>query len=246
MVPSLTTNGIYLTDDMLAAVGRHCGAVALSLEGVGDRFAVYRRTGFDLFEDRLARLLRSGVPTVLQVTLCRENFGDLDDIVDYVLGRPGLYGVIFLAYKEVGRGRGFHHVLAELPAAHVRARLREAFLKISERTRVGYDCCLTPAIVGLEEDLGFSQGDQLEGCSAMRSSLGVMPNLDVAPCTFTTDRVVGNLGAQSLFDIWRSEGARSFRSRMEARVVDGGRCADCAARLECVGGCPAFNLVGCR
>jgi radical SAM protein with 4Fe4S-binding SPASM domain len=245
MVPSLTTNGIYLNEDNLAAMKRHCGAVALSLEGIGDKFNLYRKTGFDLFKERLDRLLASGMATVLQVTLSRENFDEIAEIVDFVQGYPDLYGVIFLAYKEVGRGRSFHHVLAGLPPERVHARLRDAFLGLSTHIRVGYDCCLTPAIVGLEEDLDFSQTDQLEGCSAMRSSMGILPNLDVTPCTFTTDIVMGNLKEQPLFDIWRSDRAESFRCKIEGRIQDG-LCAQCSARLECVGGCPVFFLVGCR
>jgi radical SAM protein with 4Fe4S-binding SPASM domain len=156
-----------------------------------------------------------------------------------------LYGVIFLAYKEVGRGKGFQHVLAGLDAKHVHHKLRHAFLRLVNKMRVGYDCCLTPAIVGLESDLEFAQTDQLEGCSAMRSSMGVLPNLDVAPCTFTPHMVMGNLKKETLFDIWRGAASNSFRESMQSRIQTDPACHSCRARLDCVGGCPVFELVHC-
>ncbi|MDJ0761506.1 MAG: radical SAM protein [Myxococcota bacterium] len=246
MVPSLTTNGIYFDEDTLATLEQYCGAVALSLEGVGETFDRYRKTGFSLFKQRLAQLLESGIATVLQVTLSEANFGDLAAIVNFIRGYPGLYGVIFLAYKEVGRGRGFDRVLARLPSELVHEGLRDAFLTLSDSMRVGYDCCLTPAIVGLEEDLEFTQDDQLEGCSAMRSSIGILPTLDVVPCTFTTDIVMGNLKEQPLFNIWRSDKAKHFRNRIEQRIQTDCRCVECTKKRECLGGCPVFDLVECQ
>ena len=187
MVPNLTTTGVYFDQNRLSAMKRCCGAVALSMEAVGEKFDRRRRTGFTFFKERLDELLGLSIPTVIQVTLSRESFSYLNQIVDFCLGYPELYGVIFLSYKEVGRGRGFDHVLASLPPGSVFEQLRRAFLRLSKQTRVGYDCCLTPAIVGLEPELDFTKQDQLEGCSAMRSSIGILPNLDVTPCTFTTE-----------------------------------------------------------
>jgi radical SAM protein with 4Fe4S-binding SPASM domain len=245
MVPNLTTNGLYLDAARLAALKRCCGAVALSLEGVGARFDQVRKSGFAFFEQRLHELMDHGVATVLQVTLSQESFAELEDIIDFCLGHPGLYGVLFLAYKEVGRGDGFHHALAALPPERVHRKLREGFLRLSRQTRVGYDCCLTPAVVGVEPALRFSQADQLDGCSALRSSMGILPNLDVVPCTFTPGMAVGNLGRESLYEIWRGQQASEFRLQVQRRLRGDSQCARCPSQLECLGGCPVFDLVGC-
>jgi len=182
---------------------------------------------------------------VLQVTLSKESFGDLDDIVQLCLDYPSLYGVIFLAYKEVGRGSRYHQVLSKLDPLLVHDQLRTAFLTLSQHMRVGYDCCLTPAMVGLESDLGFAHDDQLEGCSAMRSSIGVLPNLDVTPCTFLPNAAVGNLHEQPLAAIWRGRPADRFRLRMAEQMSAKPACRGCATQSDCLGGCPAFDLVRC-
>lgn len=245
LVPNLTTNGLYLGDDVMRALGRYCGAVALSLEGVGDSFRRRRRLSFEFFEQCLARLLDAGLATVLQVTLSAESLAELDDIVQLCRQHPRLYGVIFLAYKEVGRGTHYHHVLARRDAAEVHHALRAAFATLGGHIRVGYDCCLTPALVGIEPEWCFTEDDQLEGCSAMRSSIGVLPNLGVTPCTFLPGAVAGNLREQSLRAIWTGAPAERFRSAMARHLAEGVGCRDCASRAACLGGCPAFDLVGC-
>ncbi|OGQ89593.1 MAG: hypothetical protein A2289_20410 [Deltaproteobacteria bacterium RIFOXYA12_FULL_58_15] len=244
LVPNLTTNGVHLGPIELDAIERYCGAAALSLEGVGDAFGRTRKTGFEFFRQRLGEMIDHGIATVLQVTLSQQSFSELDAIVDFCAGESRLYGVIFLAYKEVGRGRGFDRTLASLPAEHVHEKLRAAFLRLSQTTRVGYDCCLTPAMVGFASELGFSSDNQLEGCSGMRSSLGIGVNLDVVPCTFLPQTTVGSLRESSLFDIWRSEAANTFRERMAAHGERQG-CRSCDSRASCLGGCPAFDLVRC-
>lgn len=245
LVPNLTSNGLYLNSANIAAIKQYCGAMALSLEGVGGNFSRSRKVGFDFFVERLELLLKSGVSTVLQVTLSQENFQELPDIVDFCLRYPALYGVIFLAYKQVGRGTGFHHTLAHLPPRVVHSQLRSAFLALSRQTRVGYDCCLTPGIVGLEDDLNFTQRDQLEGCSALRSSMGILPSLDVVPCTFTPQLVMGNLGRQSLSEIWGGQPAEDFRQRFITQMGSS-KCSSCGSQLACLGGCPVFDLVHCQ
>jgi len=245
MVTNLTTTGDGMTARALDAMQRCCGAVALSLEGVGEEFSVRRKAGFRFFEESLARLVEHGIRPVFQVTLSAESLRELPSIVDYCLGCPSLYGVIFLAYKPVGRGRGFNEPLARLPAAEVYAALKQAFVKLAAHTRVGYDCCLTPAITGIDVEMGLCQNGLLEGCSAGRSSVGITPELDVVPCTFATHRAFGNLRQRSLLEIWHGEAAARFRERLDSLGERDAACRACPSRRDCLGGCPEWELVRC-
>ncbi len=245
VVPNLSTNGMHLGVGLLAAMRHCCGAVALSLEGVGETFARWRRTGFEHFKEALERLRAARIRTVLQVTLSAANFDELDDIAEFCLSRPQLYGVIFLAYKPVGRGEHCSRPLAELPAQTVCDGLQRAMLKLHGTMRVGYDCCLTPAIVGGNEPLEFLDPSHVEGCSGLRGSVGVSTGLDVLPCTFLGREVIGNLKERSLAEVWQSPSANEFRRRLQ-RHSQQTECRDCAVRDRCLGGCPALPLVGCR
>jgi len=245
LVPNLTTTGVGLTESTLDALARCCGAVALSLEGVGERFATRRRQGFTRFGEARAALASRGIPTVLQVTLSAENLADLPAIVDHCLADGDLYGVILLAYKAVGRGEAYDTPLSSLDAREVHATLTDALLRLSPHTRVGYDCCLTPGITGIERELELTEADQLEGCSAARSSIGVSVDLDVVPCTFTTFRPLGNLRTHSLREIWLGHEAEAFRRRLDERAERDPACRSCALQRSCLGGCPEWDLVRC-
>jgi radical SAM protein with 4Fe4S-binding SPASM domain len=245
MVPNLTTTGDGMTPRVLEAFARYCGAVALSLEDVGPGFSARRRSGFRFFESSLQRLRDWGIPTVFQITLSAENLHRLPAMTDYCLQTAGLYGVIFLAYKPVGRGEGYQSSLAAVDPSVLYPQLRDAFLRLAGHTRVGYDCCLTPGITGIDLELGFTDRDLLEGCSAARTSVGITADLEVVPCTFATHRPLGNLRSQSFEQIWRGRPAAAFRERLDALGDRSAACRECRSRAQCLGGCPEWDLVGC-
>lgn len=245
MVPNVTTSGTALNKDKIDALKAFCGAVALSLEEVGDGFGKRRKSGFSLFERTLEKLMSAQIPTVVQVTLSHENLDHIFDIVNYCKSISGLYGVIFLAYKEVGRGIGFNNPLAKRPAGEVYKILSQAFLDLSQSTRVGYDCCLAPGIAGLDKEVGFASHDMIEGCSAMRHSFGLDTKLNVIPCTFVQDRVMGNLKETPLKEVWDHSNSQSFRSVFKEQVATNSACRRCSNRSTCHGGCPVFSLVNC-
>lgn len=245
IVPNLTTSGLNLDERTLDLLARYCGAVGVSLEGVGEDFDSYRKTGFARFERTLARLREYGVPTVLQVTLNRETFSRLEAITEYCLRQEDLYGVIFLAFKPVGRGAVFGAPLADLPHRQVHEGLQAAFKTLSRATRVGFDCCLTPGVTGLDAGYDSHAAAYLEGCSALRTSIGLSPTLDVMPCTFTAEHAVGNLKEHHLRDIWHGLNSATFRGNMAGRAKRNGACGSCAKYSYCLGGCPVMNLVNC-
>lgn len=246
VVPNLTTAGVDFSPQRLAALERYCGAVGLSLEGVGAAFERTRRTGFSRFQESLAALREASVPTVIQVTLSAANFDQLEDIVGFCLTQPHLYGVIFLAYKNVGRGTRTAGNLGTLPPSQVTAGLERAFDALSPHMRVGYDCCMTPGIAGVEAASGFAAASNLEGCSATRGSVGVATSLDVLPCTFTAGYPLGNLRQQHLREIWRGAPAERFRARIERKRTTNPACSGCGKQNACRGGCPVMPLINCH
>jgi radical SAM protein with 4Fe4S-binding SPASM domain len=245
LVPNLTTSGLNLTPRMLDALARYCGAVGVSLEGVGEDFDDYRKTGFKRFETTVEKLRDHEVPVVLQVTLNVQTIDRLPQITEYCLSQPDLYGVIFLAFKPVGRGAIFGETLGKLPHRKVHDALQTAFHALTAQTRVGFDCCLTPGVTGIDAGYDSHAAAYLEGCSALRTSIGLSPTLDVMPCTFTGQYAVGNLHDRHLKDIWRGLMAQDFRDNMKAKAMVNTSCSTCAKYSYCLGGCPVMDLVNC-
>lgn len=246
IVPNLTTAGNEFTRDNLRAISRSCGAIGMSLEGVGPEFDRWRRFGFERFRSAILTTRDAGIPTVLQITLSAANLPQLDEMVDFCLGNDHLYGVIFLAYKNVGRGTHAAASLGSLPPAQVSAALKRAFDRLSPVMRVGYDCCMTPGIAGVEAEHDFVDATHLQGCSATRGSVGISAALDVVPCTFTGGYALGNLRQRTLKDIWRGASCEAFRDRIHTKSVTNHACGGCAKRGGCLGGCPVFPLINCH
>jgi len=244
-MPNLTTTGDGLTSRIVQAMADCCGAVALSLEGVHEDFDRRRRRGFAHFQSVHEAFRTAGIPTVFQITLSAESLSSLPKIVDYCLTCEDLYGVLFLAYKSIGRGEGFHTPLSKVSPTTLFPLLRDAFLRLSEQTRVGYDCCLTAGIEGMDVAFGYNDPSVVEGCSAMRTSMGVTTDLDVVPCTFLGDRVLGNLREESLLEVWYGERAMDFRKKLDGRVEQVDECKSCESKKACLGGCPEWDLVRC-
>ncbi|MFW5830423.1 MAG: SPASM domain-containing protein, partial [Planctomycetota bacterium] len=245
-VPNLTTGGMEFTEENLRALKRYCGAVGLSMEGVGARYDRWRSWGFDNFQASLERMHDASIPTVLQITLSAINIHELDEITDFCLSHPQLYGVIFLAYKNVGRGTRAADGLGAVDAHLVSQALKRSFDALSPHMRVGYDCCMTPAIAGVEEVSSFVDVSNLEGCSATRGSVGVSTGLDVVPCTFTGGYPLGNLRRQHLRDIWQGAQSEAWRRRIHGKSVGNSACAGCGKRANCLGGCPVMPLANCH
>jgi radical SAM protein with 4Fe4S-binding SPASM domain len=246
IVPNLTTNGMHLDETILALLKTYCGAAALSLEGVGQHYSKWRHHGFKILENGVQQLKKCDIPTVLQITLSANNIHKLDQIAQYCLTHPHLYGVIFLAYKPVGRGASFGGVLAGIPPDRVSERLRSAFLVLSEKMRVGYDCCMAPAIAGTDASLEFADENYIEGCSAFRGSIGISTDLNAIPCTFLPGENAGNLKERSLQDIWTGRAADLFRKTVYQRIDQNDICRTCKKRVMCLGGCPRMDLVNCH
>lgn len=246
IVPNLTTGGNEFDERILRALRRYCGAVGMSMEGVGADYDRWRRFGFDNFRAALARMRDHGIPTVLQITLSAANIDQLDAMVDFCLEHEHLYGVVFLAYKNVGRGTRAARGLGTLDPVRVSAALSRAFARLSPYTRVGYDCCMTPGIAGVEVANAVIDTSNLEGCSATRGSVGVSSDLEVIPCTFTGGYPLGNLREMHLRDIWQGARSEAFRQRIHRKSVENAACAGCGKRSNCLGGCPVMPLINCH
>jgi radical SAM protein with 4Fe4S-binding SPASM domain len=242
MVPNLTTNGKELTAEVAGAMGRYCGAIALSIEGLGKEFERRRNFSWKKFCQSAELLKECGNKLVFQITVSDSNIEKLPRLVDSLLDfQP--YGIILLAYKPVGRGKFFDDVLAVKKNDSVKKILKKCLDKVEGKTRIGFDCCFAQGIIEMAKEILPFNFKVVEGCSALRNSLAITKDLDVVPCSFI-DYTVGNLRYQSLSDVWFGERADEFRKKIDINIKKQ-PCAECLLKNQCLGGCPEFNLVKC-
>ena len=221
IVPNYTTNGRGLTQHVLNATAKYCGAVAVSA------YAPYQETSY-----AIQALTQSGITTNVHFVLTSKT---VETAIEWLHDPPEFLkkanAIVFLNYKPVGRFADEKLLLNRSP------RVEEFFkLATAGRTtfRIGFDTC---TITGLAR-FGNAPDISIEGCDAGRFSLFVSEKMEVYPCSFMVEAGYRGipLEGSSLGEIWRNHGG--FK-RIRAKHSEKG-CADCTTPQHCLSGCPLF------
>lgn len=239
IVPNITSNGKILSWKIAYAMAKYAGAVALSIEEIGNKFEQRRNFPFQDFLKSVKKLKAAGVKLVFQVVISKGNLSRVNQTVKEMV-KYNPYGILFLAYKPQGRGKQYDLPLSQVNHLEVTRVLKNIFKDLKGRTKIGFDCCLTPALMDIKNNSSFI------GCSASRTSIAIMPDLTVLPCSFLDiDNKWENLKHSSLLDIWQSDNFNNFRRQIAEKMIQP-ICKDCSDKDICLGGCPIFQLVNCH
>lgn len=221
IVPNYTTNGRGLTDAVLDATRRYCGAVAVSAY-----------TPYDDLAEAIKRLTAQKICTNVHFILTSKS---VETAINWVVNPPGFLSavnaVVFLNYKPVGR-----YVDSRL-LANRNPRLSE-FLQLATTLRppwrIGFDSCSATGVART----GNIDETCLESCDAGRFSLFVSEDMRVFPCSFMVETgwEGGSLRERSLKEIW--QGHPTFvRVRAQYAVGEG---RNCGSGTHCLAGCSLF------
>lgn len=222
IVPNYTTNGRGLSDDILEATLKYCGAVAVS---------VYKP-----YEDSAAvieRMVDFGIKTNVHFILSSDS---IDVAIDWLENPPvfleGINAIVFLNYKPSGRRVFEDKLLRNSP------RLNEFFALATSpqrKLKVGFDACCVSGVFARAN----ANNSMVDACDAGRFSLYVSEDSMVYPCSFQSALIDGDelSDERSLLDIWiGSENFKSFR-----RYFASERCGQCEYKSSCMNGCPLFD-----
>ena len=238
IIPNVTTNGKKLTFKTVYYLAQYAGAVALSLEETGPEFEKRRNFPFRDFIKSVKKLKAAGIKLVFQITLSKENLPRVKRTINYLL-KYQPYGILFLTYKPAGRGKNYDAPLALADLKLVRQVLNDIFKDLKNKTKIGFDCCITPALTLVKQSPTF------KGCSAARESVAIMPDLQVLPCSFLANKNEwDNLRQRDLIDIWQGNNFDNFRKKIQKKTSQL-VCQGCHLQNICLGGCPAFDLAKC-
>lgn len=214
IVPSYTSNGEGLTDEILEATKRYCGAMALSIYPPYD--------GYDVLVDRIHSY---DIRLNLHVILKKDTVGL---IIKWLNEPPAWFtkinALIVLNYKPVAS--------SESLMVKDKSILKEFYDAVSgcKHTKIGFDSCCVPGIVTWMN----VNPSLIESCEAARFSAFISEDLKIYPCSFmaNTDKY-GDLRVSSMIDIWKNNVAfLEHRNKIENN-----RCTGCKQRSLCNGGC---------
>lgn len=184
MVPNVTTSGSVMTEEKAKSAAVF-GQVNVSLDGVGDRYAVHR--GYKGFEpaDRALRLLRKHVKRVgINCVVSRKNFNHLEEVLRYARSLR-LDEVEFLRYKPSGRAAADTYHESKLTPSQA----REFFPKVFEwgkthKIRIKTDCSFVPFLCYHDPGVERMQHFSVMGCIAGNYLMAVDPEGRASGCSF--------------------------------------------------------------
>ena len=222
IIPSFTTNGDYLTDDILDATRCYCGAIAISAyPPFDDSFAAKIKT--------VARYIKTNLHFILK--------SDTIDIANQWLTNPPdflehINAIIFLNYKPIK------------PITDLRIKDKNKIVAFFQNVqnckslKIGFDSCSVASIVhNMKVDKVF-----IESCEAARFSAFISENMKMYPCSFMTNTVYyGDLRTESIGSIWKNN---QYFIRHRSQIKNH-NCHSCKYATFCNGGCvymPEINF----
>jgi len=233
IVPSYTTNGQGMTDEIYAATKQFCGAMAVSwYEPYADAQEVIKQ----------ARAY--GIKVNIHLMLNKLSLSQAIELMEKhseLLGN--INAIIFLNYKPV------HSTDALCLTDGNEINDFFDFVKKIKNCKIGFDSCMISFLPLLGDGL---LKETVDFCEAARFSAYISENLLLYPCSFMND-ISGNgidLRKHSLQDGWRFGEAflkmRDKLSRPGAQRHPIPACQTCETYGMCHGGCPIFNINRCR
>lgn len=233
IVPSYTTNGLGMTDEIYSATKQFCGAMAVSwYEPYTDAQKVIKRAGTNGIKVNIHFMLNKlSLPQAMELMKKHSDFLE------------SVNAIVFLNYKPV-------HSSDELcltDGNEIKGFFE--FVKKIKNCKIGFDSCMISFLPLIGDGL---LKETVDFCEAARFSAYISEDLFLYPCSFMND-ISGagiDLRKHSLQEGWRSgEEFVKMRERLSkfgAQSHSILACQTCEDYGMCHGGCQIFNINRCR
>jgi len=221
IIPSYTTNGKGLTEKILKASQKFCGAVAVSLY-----------EPYDESYKAIRKLINNEIKTNVHFIL---NSKTIDNAINLLNEIPqeieDVNAIIFLNYKPQNEDDRLCLKNAE--------KLKEFFNIINHKAlpfKIGFDSCSISFLAKEIEDLNI---DSVDFCEAGRYSAFISEEMKMYPCSFMINMIEGeDLHIKDIKNIWKD--GKDFKLVREK--INNNYCGKCKYFNICHGGCRIFDI----
>jgi len=225
----LLSNGVRLTDDMLAYLRAEAIRLMISLDGVGElhdrqRSTVRGGATFDAVADAIDRCLLHDLWPDLSITVTAHNAGGLAQVVEFALDRALRFNFNFVRTSD-GATPAEHRADDEKLIDGVRAALQ-----VIQRRLPPYRL-----IDGLLDRSTFLTAHDY-ACGAGRNYLAIGPDGRVARCHTELSAAVSHVDEPDVLTAIRDADIPGALRAVAASEREG--CSTCRWRHWCGGGCP--------
>jgi len=238
ITPTYTTNGLLLDIE----TAKKCGAVSVSVDGIGDDYSIYRgcKEGvWNQIEANIKALADVHPNVIANILMTSQNYRQIFQISIH-LRQLGVKQFLFLRFKPEGRGRLKNKSLRPQEVKTVVGQLLT--LSLWKDVKVLIDSCSIPyfRVANLPKEALRRISLQLDnGCGAGRSFLCIDFVLSVKPCSFQK-RPFLSLREHSFSECFQAVAA--FSAAQKNFIPN--KCENCGLYDLCGGGCPVLGKPG--
>lgn len=228
---SMGTSGI-LIDDAVAVRMKDAGIrkAAISLDSTDpemhDRFrglpGAWNRT-----VEGIRACLRQGIGVLVNITVLRENYRQVTDIISFCEG-IGVTEFQLFFLVPTGRGTGVDDITPEMYETIIHSVMDKT---ASGTVTIRPTCA--PQYTRIRAQLGMEQA-AFPGCLAGKQYCRIYPTGDVTPCPYLP-LTIGNVTKTPLAEIWQNS---AVLNNLRNPDLLEGKCGACGFRRVC-GGCRA-------
>lgn len=222
IVPNYTTNGTNLTEDVLYASKKYCGAVGVSYseERESETLAAIKK------------LLNRKIQAHLHMILTKSRLYKLAKTIEkYVM--LGVSNVVLMLFKPMGRGSTLLHEI--LNRDDFKTIFTEMLKLLSFRKKYGLKLYIDACSTFIFKEFSFLP-ESINGCSGALHSAFIDWNLEMKPCSFMIHTKGINLKESNISNAWNSPIFENFRHTIIYPRYQG--CKTCNFFPNCWGGCP--------
>lgn len=233
IIPSYTTNGQGVTEDILQATKDNCGAIAVSW------YKPYHEAKL-IIEKCIEYNIKINIHFMLDKNTIVEAIDLLKNHEDVL---NSINAIVFLNYKPI-------HTSADLNLRESN-RIKE-FLECVKNTRVckvGFDSCMISYLTLIGKNILI---DTVDYCEAARFSAFVSEELILYPCSFYNDISAEGIDLTKYSMQYGWKQGEQFVDIRKKLMIPGNQeypirlCEECENVNLCHGGCPKFDINMCR
>ena len=222
IIPSYTTNGKGLTEEILEASKKYCGAVAVSL------YEPYSES-YKAIEKLIDNKIKTNIHFILSSETIDKAIKLLNEIPQEI---KGINAIIFLNYKPQNEDDTIYCLKNT-------KKLNEFFHIINHKKlpfKVGFDSC---SISFLIKEIDNLNADSVDFCEAGRFSAFISEEMKMYPCSFMINKIEGeDLYVKDINQVWtEGEDFKFIREQINDNVCD-----KCKYFNICHGGCRIFDI----
>jgi radical SAM protein with 4Fe4S-binding SPASM domain len=225
IVPSYTTNGVGINDNIIKATKENCGVIAVSISS-------FRKQNYDIIN----KLINADIKTNIHFTVTSETLDEGIFLLENKREIPqNINAIIFLNFKPVGKAKTEKYILTNSE------KIQHFFSLVNEKKipcNIGFDSCFVSGICKYTNINPVFY----DYCEAGRFSAFIDEGLNMYPCSFMIEnQEKHSLLKSSIIDIWQnSQVFKKMRYELNKKICN------CKYFENCHGGCKMFEINLCK